>query len=71
MRYCENCKKFVGTHMTAGQVAVATALLVTVVGFILYIIFHERKCPICDCPTCKVNYKKEAGREYGVSKKSN
>lgn len=54
MRYCENCKRFTGTHMTSGQIAVATALLVTVIGFILYIIFHERKCNHCDAPTVKV-----------------
>ena len=60
MRYCENCKKFTGTHMTSGQVAVATALLVTVIGFILYIIFHERKCNYCDGPTVKVKTYKES-----------
>ena len=68
MRYCENCKKYTGTHMTSGQVAVATALLVTVIGFILYIIFHERKCNYCDGPTIKVKTRKELP-EYEKPKK--
>lgn len=59
MRYCENCKRFCGSKMTSGQVAVATALLPTVIGFILYLIFHERKCNICEGPTCKVKYQKK------------
>ena len=63
MRYCEHCKKLVGTTMTSGQIAVATALLPTIIGFILYIIFYERKCPDCHCPTVNVNWKKE--EDYG------
>ncbi|MCQ3908182.1 MAG: hypothetical protein MJ200_01080 [Mycoplasmoidaceae bacterium] len=54
--------------MTSGQVAVATALLPTVIGFILYIIFHERKCNICEGPTCKVKYKKKEVN-YGKNNK--
>lgn len=68
MRYCEKCKRFCGTDMSTGQVAVATALLPTVIGFILYIIFHERKCSICHGPTCKVKYIKEES-DYGKNKK--
>lgn len=62
MRYCENCKRFGGTEMTSGQIAVATALLPTVIGFILYLIFHERKCKICLMPTVKVKVKKAEGK---------
>ena len=64
MRYCENCKRYCGTKMTPGQIAVATALLPTVVGFVLYLIFHERKCEICYSPTCKVKIIKHRGK-YG------
>lgn len=54
MRYCSNCKRYVGVKFTNGQLMLQIVLFIAfLIPGIIYAACHSHKCPICCTPTDK------------------
>ncbi len=56
--YCANCGREVDSQLTGGQVTSAVLLfLLLLIGLLIWIPVHARKCPFCKSEICKLGNK--------------
>jgi len=54
--YCTNCSKEVDSQLTGGQITSAVLLLLLfLIGLLIWIPVHARKCPFCKSQISKLD----------------